>query len=101
MKRKFKRIQIFLVVAISFSIPVFLAYSHYVTLVEADFLSPDLNFENPDQENLSFDYHNKSKVLGSASFHAVSLLETILFEQAFRFSLKTHSLDQKTLILRC
>ena len=101
MKRKFKRVHIFLFIAISFSTPVFLAYSHYVTLLEVDFLSIDLNFENSDQENLSFSYHSKSKILGSGSFTAGPLLENILFEPTFRCSSKTHSPDQKTLILRC
>ena len=101
MNRNFKWIQIFLVIAISLAIPVLSAYFRYSTLVEADFLSSSLSFENADQENLSFDYHNKSKVLGSVGFPLGFLPETNLFGQIFNFSFQKHSSDQKNLILRC
>ena len=101
MNINFKWIRIFLIIAISFAISVLLAYFYYSTLVEADFLSSSLSFENADQENLSFDYRNKSKVVGSIGFSPRFLPETNLFGQIFNFFFQKHTPDQKNLILRC
>lgn len=101
MNKNFKWIQIFLIIAISFAISVLLVYFCHSTLVEADFLSLSLNFENADQENLSCDYRNKSKVVGSAGFSLRFLPEINLFGQIFNFFFQKHTPDQKNLILRC
>jgi hypothetical protein len=101
MKRKFKRIQIFLVISISFSFPVFSTYFHYNDLAEANFLSTNLYYQNLDQENLLAAYQSELKVFGSSSFFNGFLLATHLFSQSSHFFCHVLSLDQKTLILRC
>jgi hypothetical protein len=101
MKRRLKRTQIFLVIAIAFSIPVFSTYCQYYTLAAADFLSPDLNFETFDQEILLAAYQSELKVFGLSDFFNGFLLATPLFSQSSHFFCQVLSLDQKTLILRC
>ena len=101
MGRGLKRIHIFLIITISFSIPVFSTYFHYYTLVEADFLSPNLNFETFDQEILLAAYQSELKVLGLSGFFKGFQLATHLFGQASHFFSQVLSLNQKTLILRC
>jgi len=100
-KRRFKKIQFFLIVTISLSITVFPAYLHYYNLVEADFLSPTLSFENPDQENFPIIHLTKLKASGLSGFPAGLLQETFLCEQITHLAFQTQSLCQKTPILRC
>jgi len=100
-KRRFKKIQFFLIVAISLSITVFSACLHYYNLVEADFLSPTLGFENPDQENLPIIHLTKLKASGLSGFPAGILQQTLLFEQITHLAFQTQPLCQKTPILRC
>jgi len=101
MKRRLKRTQFFLAIAIAFSIPVFSAYCQYYTLAAADFLSPNLNFETFDQENLLTAYQSELKLFGSSGFFNGCLLATYLFAQSSHLFCHVLSLDQKTLILRC
>ena len=101
MKIRQKRIQIFLVIGISFFILVFPAYGQYYTLASPDFLSPNLNFETFDQEILLAAYQSELKVFGSSGFFNGFQLVTHLFGQSSRFFSQVLSLDQKTLILRC
>ena len=68
MKSRFKKIQIILVIAISFTVPISSAYVCYYTVAAADFLSPNLNFETFDQEFLFAAYENESKVFVLSSF---------------------------------
>ncbi len=89
------------VLAISLSFPVFLAYSHYMILAEADFLASNLKFENPDQENLSLHDNKKLIVLNVANLPVVLLSGPVLFEQAFHSPFNTGSLHLETAILRC
>ncbi len=48
LKGKSKRLRLFLIAVICLSIPAFSAYLHYNDLIEADFLSHTLTFENAD-----------------------------------------------------
>jgi hypothetical protein len=98
---KRKLIQIFLVIVISAFILVFPAYLRCSYLAGAKFLSADLGFENPDQEDLFSDQHNQSKIFVSIVFLIKLLPGTNLFDQISRFCFLASFLDQKTLILRC
>ena len=101
MKRRLKKIQIFLVIAISLSILVSSTYCQYYTLAAADFLSPDLNFETYDQEILLAACQSELKSFGSSGFSTGFLLVAQLFGQSFHSLSQVLSLDQKALILRC
>ncbi len=53
MKRT-RKTQIFLIIAISFALPLLSAYMNYYVLMEADFLSALPKFENTDLDSLLF-----------------------------------------------
>lgn len=96
-----RMIQIVLVFLISFSILLLSAYLDYCDLREADFLSRDISFENPDQDNLLTDQHNESKVLISSAF-PIGFPPGIDFLEPFSlFNFPTYSPDSKTFVLRC
>jgi hypothetical protein len=98
---KKRLIQIVLVFLISFSVPLLSAYLDYCDLREADFLSCDICFENPDQDNLLIDQHSEFKVLLSSAF-SIRFLPGIDFLEPFPLSsFITYSVDPKTSILRC
>lgn len=59
----FKRILLFLLLTISFFLTAIGAYLHICHIVEADFVLPNLSFENSDQENLLVDFSDKSIAL--------------------------------------
>jgi hypothetical protein len=101
MKKRFKRIQIFLVIAISVFILAPPVYLHYSNLLDAKFLSSDLGFENSDRENRPPDNENDLKVFGPAAFSILSILGTHLFEQSSHFFPQPFSLRHKTFGLRC
>ena len=101
MKKRLKKIQIFLVIAISLSILMSSTYCQYYTLAAADFLSSDLNFETYDQEILLAAYQSELKSFGSSGFSNGFLLTPHLLGQSLRFFSQLLSLDQKILILRC
>jgi hypothetical protein len=101
MKKRFKGIQIFLVIAIFVFIlapPAFLRYSN---LSDAKFLSPDLGFENPDRENSPPDNESALKVFGPAAFFILFILGTHLFEQSSHFFPQSFYMRHKTFGLRC
>ncbi len=100
MKRRFKRIRIFLVLAISFSILTSSAYLCYYTVAAADFLSPSLNFETFDQEFLSVACNDLKAFLPDSLLNGLYLINYYLEPSPHLFP-KTPSLDQGTLILRC
>ena len=101
MKKRFKSIQIFLVIAISLFILAFPAYLRCTNLSETKFASSDLGFENPDQENGLPDNENELKVFGPTAFFTIFLLGTNLFEQSSHLFSQALSLRQKTFVLRC
>jgi hypothetical protein len=87
--------------AISLSILVSSTYCQYYTLAAADFLSPDLNFENYDQEILQAAYQIELKSFGFSGGSNGYLLGAHFFSQSFHSFSQALSLDQETLILRC
>ena len=99
MKRRL--IQSFLVIAISLSIPFFQTYFRYYDLAEADFLSPDLSFESPDEEISLIIKQNESKIFLSSAFCIIFRLKIILAEQFLHSPFILCSFDQKASILRC
>jgi hypothetical protein len=101
MKIGFKKIQIILVIAISIAIPASSAYICYYTVLAADFLSPNLNFETFDQEILFSACENELKVFVPANFLNDFHLITYLAGHSFHFLSPLSSYDEETLILRC
>jgi hypothetical protein len=101
MKKRFKAPQIFLVIAISFFVLTLPAYLRCTKLSEANFVSSDLSFENPDQQNKLSDYENELEVFGPSAFSIIFLPGTNLLQQSFHFFSQALSLRQKTFILRC
>jgi hypothetical protein len=101
MKSRFKKIQIILVIAISFTVPISSAYVCYYTVAAADFLSPNLNFEIFDQEFLFSAYENELKVFVPGNFLNDFHLITYLSGHSFHFLSPLSSYDEETLILRC
>jgi len=101
MGKRFKRIQIFLVIAISLFILELPAYLRCTSLSETKFASSDLGFENPGQENALPDNGNELKVFGSSGFSTTFLLSTNLFERSIHLFSQALSLLQKTFVLRC
>ena len=99
MKRRIA--QTFCVIAISIFIPIISTYLSYYNLAEADFLSQDISYENPDQENLSIDQQGESKLLISSTVPIIFPPATDLLEQLLYFPSATCCLNQKTAVLRC
>jgi hypothetical protein len=101
MEKSFKRIQIFLVIAISFFILAFPAYLRCTKLSQTKFVSSDLSFENPDQEEGLPDNEKELKVYGPSTLLIIFLLGTNLFDQSSHLFSQALSFPQKTFILRC
>jgi len=101
MKKRLKGIQIFLVIAISFFILALPAYLRCTRLSQSKFLSSDLRFEDPGQEERLPDSEKELKVHGSGALLIIFDLGTNLFEQTFHLFSRGLPLHQKTFILRC
>jgi len=100
--RSFQRmVQIVLVLLISVSLYLLSSYLNYRDLSEADFVTRDICFENPDQDNLLTDQYNESKVFISIAssmkfpgrIDFVEQSPAVLFTKPF--------LNPETFILRC
>jgi flagellar basal body-associated protein FliL len=101
MKKRFKSLQISLVVAISVLILALPAYLRCTNLSEAKSASSDLSFENPDQANEPPDSENELKVFRPTPFFTIFLLGTNLFEHSSHLFSQALSLRQKNFFLRC
>jgi len=101
MKKKLKGVQFLLSIGISFWILFFPAYLHSYCLEEADFLSPNPIWENPDQEGFLAEFNKKGKTLGILPFSFVSLAGILLFESFHNFSFPRSSHDENPPVLRC
>jgi hypothetical protein len=101
MKKRFKSIQILLVMVISFFILALPGYLRSTNWSETKVASSDLGFENPSQENGLPDNETELKVFGQTAFFPVFLLGTNLSEQSSHLSCQAFSLHQKTFVLRC
>jgi|GEM_PF-347301 hypothetical protein len=101
MKKRFKRIQIFLALTISLFILAFPAYLRCTQLSQTKFVSSDLSFENLDQEEGLPDNEKELKVFGPTAFLVICVSGTNLFEQSLHLFSHTLSLRHKTSVLRC
>jgi len=101
MKKRLKRIQIFLGIAISLFILALPAYLRCTQLSQSKFVSSDLSFEDSGQEEGLPDSEKELNVCGSSALLIIFDLGTNLFEQSFHFFSQTLSLHQKTSVLRC
>ncbi len=102
MKRRFKGIQILLAITISLFILALPAYLRCTYLSQTKFVSSDLGFENPDQEEELPDHEKESKkAYGPSAFPIRFLLGSNLFEQSSYLFPKAPSLHQGIAVLRC
>jgi hypothetical protein len=101
MKKRFKRIQIFLALTISLFILATPAYLRCTKLSQAKFISSDLSFENPDREEGLPDNEKELRVYGPSAFFTIFLLGTNLFDESSHLFPRSLSLRQKTFVLRC
>ena len=101
MKTSFKRVHIFLPVAISLfvlAVPVYLRCAH---LPQTKFVSCDLSFENSDQEEGLPDNEKELKVYGLGTFLTVFLFGTNFFYLSFHLFPQVLSLRERIAVLRC
>ena len=102
MKKRFKSIQIPLVILICLFVLALPGYLHSNNLSEAKFASSDLLFENPAQEHeVPYMGEGALKVFGQTAVFTMFLLGTHLSEQPSHLFSQTFSLHQKTFVLRC
>ena len=101
MGERFKSIQILLVLAISLFILALPAYLRCTKLSQTKFISSDLSFENPDQEEGLPDNEKELKVYGSSAPLIMFHMGTHLFQQSSYLFFKTLPLHQRTVLLRC
>jgi hypothetical protein len=101
MKKRFKRSQIFLGIAISFFILALPAYLRCTQLSQSKFVSSDLGFESPDQEEGLPDNEKELMVFGPSAFPINFLLAANLFEQSSYLFPQALSLRQRIIVLRC
>ncbi len=101
MERRLRRIQIFLVIAISLLFLSLPTYLYCANLSQTKSVSSDLTFENQDQEEGLVDNEKELQVYGSSALLIMFDLGTNLFGQSFHLFSKTLSLDQKPFVLRC
>jgi hypothetical protein len=101
MKKTFKAIQVFLVIAIFPLILALPAYLRCTQLSQTKFVSSDLNFENQDQEEGMPDNEKELKVYGSSGYFIIFHLGTHLFKQSSHLFSQILSLRQKMFVLRC
>ena len=103
LEKKFKKLRFFLIVVICASIPAFSAYLHYNDLIEADFLSSTLNFENADLEDaLWVDPQDPLMVCGLDVLPILFFPEKDIFHQAYYDVFSPESVtSEKTSVLRC
>ena len=100
MKNRPGRIQPFLVIMISFLLVIWPAYLQYNDLIEIDFLSPNLTFENLDPDNLLSDKQDKAISLLTFSL-AISFLGFFRTKHLSSPAFRIFAADQRISILRC
>ena len=100
MKIRSKRANFILILTIFLFIPLFSTYFQYNNLSGSIFLSDEMSFEDPGDEDLSMS-QDESKALLPAVFFETLLQGSHVFEEtsAFFSHLISHSLN--TAILRC
>lgn len=95
------KVQILLIMGISFWFLLFPVYTHFYSLDEADFLSTSQAWESPDQDGLLAGIVKKGKTLDWHFFPMVLLLFAFFYEPPGHFARPNSPLSQKVSILRC
>ena len=102
MKKRFKSIQILLVVVMSLTTLVLPAYLCSTNFFGTKIASSSLFFENPDQEKgLPDRDKDEIKIFGPAAFFSILLPAANLSEQSSRSFFRALPLRQRTPVLRC
>jgi len=101
MKKGMKRIQILIGIAISLFILALPTYLRCTQPSQSKFISSDLSFEDPGQEEGLPDSEKELKVFGSSGLLIIFDLGTNLFEQSFHWFSQKVSLHPQTYFLRC
>ena len=101
MKKRFKSIRIFLVIAISLFILAVPAYLRCTHLLQTKFVSSDLAFENVDQEEGLPDSEKELKIYGPGAFLNTFVLGSNPFEQSSHLFFEALSLPRRIIVLRC
>lgn len=101
MEKRFKGLQIFLLIAISFLILAPPAYLRFAKLSEANFFPSDLIFENPDQRDGESDSGKELNTFGPSVSSIIFFPGCDLMVQFFHFIPEAPSPRQKAFTLRC
>jgi hypothetical protein len=101
MKKRFKGIQIFLVIAISLFILAFPAYLRSPQLSQTKFVSSDLSFENTDQEEGLPDNEKELRIYVPNASVIIFLSRTNFFGLSFHSFPQVLSPHQRIVVLRC
>jgi hypothetical protein len=101
MKKRFKGIQIFLIIAISLFILALPAYLRCTQMSQIKFVSSDLGFGNPVQEEGVPDNQKELKAYRQITLLIIFLLGANLFELSFHLFPQASSLRQRIIVLRC
>jgi len=101
MKSDFKRIHIFIPIAISLFILALPIYLRHIHLSQSKFVSSDLSFEDSGQEGGLPDNEKELKIYGPSTFLTVFLFATNLFYLSFHLFPQVLSLRQRIVVLRC
>ncbi len=95
-----KGIQTFLIMVVSLFILIFPAYLRCNELSQIKFVSSDIGFENPGQEDGVPDNQKQLKVYGAISFLIMFLSVINLFER-FHFLPQAPFVFRRIVVLRC
>jgi hypothetical protein len=101
MKRRFKRIQILPAIVISLFILALPTYLHCARPSQTKFVSSDLGFENPDQEERLPGHEKEWKGYGPSILSITFALSATPFEQSSYLFSQVLSLRQRIAVLRC
>ena len=101
MKKRFKRIHIFLVIAISLFVLALPIYLRCPQFSKTKVVPSNLSFETPNQDEGLPDQEKELKVYGPSTLFVMFLLGIHLFGQSSHFFPRSLALRQKTLVLRC
>jgi len=101
MKRRYKRVRIFVILTLVFSVPAYFVFIGYYSLSVADFLSVQLKLEASDQIDLLVGFQEKSKAFVLSSFLIKLFPGSDIFCQISHLCFPSSFFDQETLVLRC
>ena len=101
MSQKSKKLLFSSIITIFLFIPILSIPFYYAGLVEVEFFSPNLNFENPDEENLLLNHSNKLKGVGPIVFSVISLFQNTVIQEIGYFPFMKLPFCQQKEILQC